>query len=360
MKLHLFIKLGIIIGFLFFGWNTSLSQTTNNESTQPNDTTSDAGVKDIPGIQLLLTNDTTLLGTVNRADGSTPADLVDFWNLPDTSDWPFHTNVSGVLRLEQNATANVEMTLVEYNDAARSVFSEDSLIVQQSNFTIGNLNRNKYYSIKIVFVDKGQLGPPVEFLGTYSLRFSLTAGAGSGSGSIGLPVEWLSFETERLGQSIHITWSTAIESNNQGFYVERSSDAETWESIGFVEGTGNSDNIQLYSFVDDFPNIGYNYYRLKQVDFDGATDYSEIREVVLDPGTFVDALTVFPNPVKDFLTITPVIGKLNVRDLSGRSMYTSTLNGTRTQVSMQDFPSGIYLVEIQPYNQSRKVFRVVH
>ncbi|MEM9723208.1 MAG: T9SS type A sorting domain-containing protein, partial [Bacteroidota bacterium] len=199
-----------------------------------------------------------------------------------------------------------------------------------------------------------------DFFGIYSARFSLTAGAGAGSGSIGLPVEWRSFETSIEGQSVLLTWSTSLELNNQGFYVERSTDAETWESIGFVEGAGNSQEVQEYSFVDDFPNIGYNYYRLQQVDFNGDNDYSVIREIVLDPGTFTDALNVFPNPVQDILNITPIIGILHIRDLSGRVVYESTLNGARTEISMGAYPSGIYLIEIQPYNQSRKVFRVVH
>jgi hypothetical protein len=106
-----------------------------------------------------------------------------------------------------------------------------------------------------------------------------------------IPVELISFNALVSGNNITLSWSTASETNNMGFEVERqvlytgllSESSEygvgRWERVGFLEGKGTTAESQFYSFVDQNLNPGSYFYRLKQVDFDGSFEYSSIVEI---------------------------------------------------------------------------------
>ena len=354
LSCYLFGALIFIIQSSFGQAVNQISEVEGNGNDVPSGVNS-AGVQEMVGLPGQLVE-------ISGSVGILPiTDVIDFWHIPDGSTWDLAIIPTGTLgnlvffsEVTLPGATDYTFELREYSDANRTNLTNSIPIPSGPVQTIINLDRNNYFSIVV------QRAGGVPNFGFYSLGFFLVAGQSVGSGGLALPVEWLSFDASLAGQVITLSWSTASEINNLGFHIEVSQDAINWKDIGFVEGVGNTEEVQSYQYTDEFPSIGHNYYRIRQEDFNGDINYSDIREVVLDPGTFTDGITVFPNPVQDLLNITPVIGKLNIRDLSGRSLYTSTLNGTRTQVSMQGFPSGIYLVEIQPHNQSRKVFRVVH
>ena len=79
-----------------------------------------------------------------------------------------------------------------------------------------------------------------------------------------------------------LEWATDWELNNDYFEVQRSSDRTLFSSIGEVKGVGNSQTKQEYSFIDDYPLTSINYYRLKQIDFDGGYEYSPIIEIAIE------------------------------------------------------------------------------
>ncbi len=92
-----------------------------------------------------------------------------------------------------------------------------------------------------------------------------------------------------------LNWSTATESNNIGFEVERKSDKE-FVTIGFINGAGNSTEPQKYSYTDNDLEAGRYEYRLKQIDFDGNYDYSNVVDVEIN---ILNSLTLeqnYPNP----------------------------------------------------------------
>lgn len=90
-----------------------------------------------------------------------------------------------------------------------------------------------------------------------------------------LPVELTSLIATAINKGVMLNWSTATEVNNYGFDVEKKS-IGNWVKIGFVDGHGNSNSPNDYSFIDSSPSIGEISYRLKQIDTDGAFEYSEI------------------------------------------------------------------------------------
>lgn len=119
-----------------------------------------------------------------------------------------------------------------------------------------------------------------------------------------LPVSLFNFGGVIRESKAYLNWSTAVESNNDGFYVERSSDGRTFSSVGFVKGAGNTNAITTYSFVDVIKTTtdATAYYRLKQVDVDGGFAYSKVLALNLQAS---DAAKwkLFPNPVQDMATV---------------------------------------------------------
>lgn len=91
-----------------------------------------------------------------------------------------------------------------------------------------------------------------------------------------LPIELISFEGEEQADGVYLKWITAFEEDNDFMAVERSTDKVRFEEIGSIAGSGSSLIPNTYEFMDESPNIGTNYYRLKQVDFDGTTTYHKM------------------------------------------------------------------------------------
>src|SRR5690606_746651 len=94
----------------------------------------------------------------------------------------------------------------------------------------------------------------------------------------GIPVTLSSFIASYLLENVTLNWSTASETNNYGFEIERSTNKKDWRLVGFKEGNGTTTEEHSYSFVDDL--FGVNsyklYYRLKQIDFNGSFEYSNV------------------------------------------------------------------------------------
>lgn len=114
------------------------------------------------------------------------------------------------------------------------------------------------------------------------------------SHSVSLPVSYTFLKGLLVKEEIHLLWQTASEMNNQGFDIQRSVNARDWRSIGFSPGKGTVAELTDYLFIDEAPSPGLNYYRLKQIDFDGSHDFSET--VVVNYYNSDAWISVFPNP----------------------------------------------------------------
>ncbi|MFZ2898921.1 MAG: T9SS type A sorting domain-containing protein [Saprospiraceae bacterium] len=123
------------------------------------------------------------------------------------------------------------------------------------------------------------------------------------SSSAALPVTWLSFRAALDGDDVQLVWSTASESNNEGFDVQRSENGREWQTIAFVPGAGTTSEVQTYSYTDTPHSTLHTpliYYRLQQRDYDGTTDYSPVRVIQLEAE---NAIRVFPNPADEAVTV---------------------------------------------------------
>lgn len=114
-----------------------------------------------------------------------------------------------------------------------------------------------------------------------------------------LPIQLISFSVEARGSSVVLEWATASEENNKIFTIERSIDGKLFENVSQVAGAGNSDQIIDYKEFDPKPLIGRSYYRLKQTDFNGQFEYSEIKTVFIVQSEEKGAeISFYPNPVR--------------------------------------------------------------
>ncbi|NOX67517.1 MAG: T9SS type A sorting domain-containing protein [Chlorobi bacterium] len=121
-----------------------------------------------------------------------------------------------------------------------------------------------------------------------------------------LPVELTSFTATTITKGTMLNWSTATEVNNYGFEVERKSSFTLqnesgdsfykWEKIGFVEGHGNSNSPNDYSFFDNSSVVGEVSYRLKQIDTDGGFEYSDVVTVTSNKLAKYELHQNYPNP----------------------------------------------------------------
>jgi len=119
-----------------------------------------------------------------------------------------------------------------------------------------------------------------------------------------IPVELSAFTVNAVStNNMNIEWSTASETNNYGFEIERSSDGITFNKIGFVEGNGTTTKMHNYSYADENLNSGDYYYRLKQIDFDGSYKYSEVIKAEIQTPDEYGLEQNYPNPFNPVTTI---------------------------------------------------------
>ncbi len=169
-----------------------------------------------------------------------------------------------------------------------------------------------------------------------------------------LPVELVKFEAVNKHEDVLLLWQTASETNNEGFEIQRSTDGSTWSNIAFINGHGATHSTQSYTFTDERPLSGINYYRLKQMDFDGQFEYSHIVSVEMRKGS--QSISLFPNPSKGSVTFsldTDYSGEatLKVFDLMGRAVKTSNLllegGPFTTDLDLSNLVAGMYLIEVE-------------
>ena len=182
----------------------------------------------------------------------------------------------------------------------------------------------------------------------YTERRGLTSFAKFGiatTGSTPLPIELLHFDANLVGSKVLLDWQTASEINNDYFTVEKTKDNLEWKEVSVVKGAGNSTSLLNYHSIDYKPYEGLSYYRLKQTDFDGKFEYSNI--VAINFNRNGNNVVLFPNPTNDkfyILTSKDTDYKVEVLDATGKLIHKQD---NLTEMSTQNFPDGLYFVRIE-------------
>ncbi len=174
-----------------------------------------------------------------------------------------------------------------------------------------------------------------------------------------VPVELSSFSYSILGSEVILDWSTATELNNHGFEIQRSLDKKNWATLGFIEGKGTISEPHQYSFSDNISDLSALklYYKLKQIDFNGSFEYSDILEVEVAPTSFALEQN-YPNPFNPSTVINyqlPVAGNVTLKifNVLGKEVATlinqfkETGNHSTFYIVNSTLPSGIYYYQLK-------------
>lgn len=184
-----------------------------------------------------------------------------------------------------------------------------------------------------------------------------------------LPIELKSFDAVCGNNGVEVLWTTASESNNEYFSIERSADMSAWEEIARVAGAGNSNEDLSYSYTDVRPLEGVAYYRLKQTDYNGDNEIFAPKSVSCSAGA-ESTWSVYPNPISDVFTVK--IASLNemagariqMLDMSGKTVKESNVNISEgenyIQMNRDGLAAGSYIIRLMHNsNQALSPLRVI-
>ncbi|UBM60755.1 T9SS type A sorting domain-containing protein [Marinilongibacter aquaticus] len=173
------------------------------------------------------------------------------------------------------------------------------------------------------------------------------------------PVKLLGFTASKEGSIALLRWGTAEEVNVDRFEILQSLDAKNWRSIASVDALGESTTEHWYSFNDANPANGTNYYRIKSVDRDGATDFSNIQSLEFE---IANAAAFYPNPVAETLKLKGEnlanVNKVTLLNMMG-GILLETDEIPASGIDVRQLPAGSYIVRLERKNGSVDAFKVV-
>jgi len=259
-----------------------------------------------------------------------------------------------------NADGIPEVGSASLNDIAHVYNSVNGNII--FNYAFGG-GTNSYAAEHIVDLD--------DVDGNYSSEFAACSRDGRvilfSGGTDVIPVELFSFTASSADGSINLSWSTATETNNSGFEIQRLKDSkieklDEWKTIGFINGNGTTTEPKTYNYTDKKLEPGKYLYRLKQIDFNGEFEYSDEIEIELGTPLNFSLEQNFPNPFNPVTTIKfalPVSGNINLSIYNSLGEKVETLPNQfleagyhKIEWRANNYSSGVYYYRIESENFS--------
>lgn len=201
------------------------------------------------------------------------------------------------------------------------------------------------------FTTNGTVSAPSGFT-TATPSVTVNTGGVITGGCATLPIELIEFNVTCFNNTTtELYWSTASETNNDYFTIERSIDGKKFNEIGSVKGTGNSNIIQNYKFSDDSRISKITYYRLKQTDFDGKFEYSDLKvsNCISD-----NEFNIYPNPFANSLEIkfekeTKTDFNIEIKNYLGQIILSKIIPEHSFIYEFEidkNMPNGVYFIQI--------------
>lgn len=165
-----------------------------------------------------------------------------------------------------------------------------------------------------------------------------------------LPIELLYFDAEANNEFVLLNWQTAIEIDNDYFTVEKTRDFREWEIVEIVDDAGTSLESRAYQAIDSKPYEGLAYYRLRQTDFNGRFDYSNVNSVFSNSKN----IEVYPNPTDHFLSLNwtnSETASIKLFDLFGTDLTGKICSIVQTQnlltLDLSSLSPGTYFIQVE-------------
>ncbi|WP_183401608.1 MULTISPECIES: Ig-like domain-containing protein [Hymenobacter] len=272
---------------------------------------------------------------------------------------PALRNTSGATPLSALESTDADGWIASYTIAA---------LPAKGTLTLNGVQVSAGQTIRPEQASELSYAPPQAETGQYSFSYYATDNLGGPSNmatyavpvSGPLPVKLVGFTAKAVGNTARLAWSTSAELHNDRFEVERSTDGQQFRRIGQVRGQGTTATGATYQFTDTAvpaPDAaGLVYYRLKQVDISGESDYSQVRTISFPRPEVPAALVVAPNPFRDHVSLSlsalPAgTYQVTVVDGTGRVLYQGALGGGQVQrLEARNWPAGLYTVLVRGNN----------
>lgn len=163
--------------------------------------------------------------------------------------------------------------------------------------------------------------------------------------NIVLPVTFSKFSTSSTKNTSQLSFSTASETNNDYFTIERSADGRSFDAIGEIKGAGNSNTPLSYEFIDEKPFTGMNFYRIKQTDFDGKFSFSDIKSVRHNT---IGNLSITPGTTEGRLQVTTDADDytLDIYNVAGQQVKSFKSLSLDQYISIDDLTTGLYFIKV--------------
>jgi surface protein len=342
-----------------------------------------AGVTDMSTMFRLATNFNQPIGNWNTANVTT---MIGMFQITDAFNQPLgNWNTSNVIAMDGmfGATLSFNQPIGSWNTAKVTSMSGMFNGARSFNQSLGgwSLHQEVYlsdmlnnsgldcsnYSATLIGWNANPLTPNNRYLAAINLIYGTHAAAAhsnlattktwliegdkaSANDCSPLPVKLISFTGNIRENTVLLSWETSSELSNEGFDIEKSANARTFEKIGFVDGGGDSKIKKVYRFIDINP-LTTTYYRLKQRDFGGEFEYSRIISVKQPDG----AVVPYPNPTSKVIYLRGLNNqqKLIVRDAQGKVIEEQQW-AAGNAVSVGRLPDGLYFISVN--GQTKKIF----
>ncbi len=264
--------------------------------------------------------------------------------------------LEGTVNISTYDEDNVQMAL----NVRPTTFEVDTIKIKVGDvpgeYKLVFVNSDKLAIKENVWLIDNYMARTIDLRSVPEYQYSVVSGVAASSGanrfyivvgnSSSLPVKLIQFGARKTKDNkVVLGWSTAQEINNEKFVIERSTDGNKFYPIGEVFGK-NGSSVYNYSFTDNTPGI-INYYRLKQLDFDGTATYSKTKVVVF--GERKNAiLNLFPVPAKEIITVNHLLGinSIKIADLTGNTVLEMKTSGKMITINIESLPQGVYTFSV--------------
>lgn len=265
--------------------------------------------------------------TNNSPPGSATYDIILYYSQAEIDGWIANSDVT-------HTTADFKIVKSSGSITALNIGSTNASVNAATNYAA--------------------YGSDHSFTATFDGGFS-GFGGGDPSNPV-LPVEFTGFTGKQIETGVQLDWSTSLELNSDRFEIERSSNGREFEEIGRMASIGGANGAE-YLFIDPTPNLGRNYYRLRQVDIDGKFAYSSTVEVSFKS---VISYSIYPNPFRESFQISisdegEQAYEFELFDLTGKKVYQTnlTFSGQITkEIRLESLAPGAYLYLIRTEGSS--------
>lgn len=400
-----------VLGFPLVSRDLTLNKSggqfyPNGNLTVQRNLTLSQGSMDLGGNDLLV--NTGMTGTLNYSGGSWKnVGQLTYFGIPTTlngsnSTFPFEDTRNGGIRKVQllgtSAGGNLAISFTEFKGAEYNSGFDDAdgteiLYRLFSYFEFSNLTPStNVLELRIsadqLIVDNvddlrivgtGYPAPgthlpgsdPVELWARRELTFADLPGKNFTIGSYRtlsvLPVTWLEVNSKSTAKGNLISWKVAQEKENLLFEVYRSKTAlSEWEKVGLINSRGNIDSIHDYEFLDTSADrFSEYYYRIRQIDWDGRSSWSEVTKISKPKGFSTEELLIYPNPYESGklrLVIPNFVersnAELTIQDSQGKLIYSSDYEEYSFTQVVQNLAPGLYFVQVR-YDQRLFVGKLI-